>query len=248
MFEIQGKVAIVTGGASGIGKEAVKAILKKGGIPIIADFNEELGNQTATELNIEFLKVDVSDEKQVKDMVAHVVEKYGHLDIMVANAGIGAGGSTIDLPTEEYQKLIGINQNGVFYSSREAIRQMVEQGTGGAVINVSSILGLVGSAGACFYNISKGAVRLMTKSMALEFAPYNIRVNSVHPGYIITGMVNEDTMGTEGIEMLKSLHPLTKGIERLGKPEEIAHAIIFAIENTFMTGAEIVVDGGYTAQ
>ena len=88
----------------------------------------------------------------------------------------------------------------------------------------------------------------MTKSMALEFAPFNIRVNSVHPGYIITGMVNEDVAGAEGIEMLKSLHPLSKGIERLGKPEEIAHAIIFAIENTFMTGAEIVVDGGYTAQ
>ncbi len=248
MFEIQGKVAIVTGGANGIGKEAVKAILKKGGIPVIADFNEDLGNQTAEELNVEFVKVDVSDETQVKEMVSYVVEKYGHLDIMVANAGIGGGGSTLDLPTAEYEKYIGINQNGVFYCSREAIRQMVAQGTGGGVINVSSILGLVGSAGACFYNISKGAVRLMTKSMAVEFAPHNIRVNSIHPGYIITGMVNEDVAGAEGIEMLKSLHPLSKGIERLGKPEEIAHAIIFAIENTFMTGAEIVVDGGYTAQ
>lgn len=123
---------------------------------------------------------------------------------------------------------------------------MIEQGEGGAIVNVSSILGLIADYNVSSYNIAKWAVRRMTKNFAIELSKYNIRVNSVHPGYITTGMVNDDTMGKEGIEFLKSKHPLCAAIGRLGEPEEISSAIMLAIENTFMTGSEIVVDGGYT--
>lgn len=254
MFEIRNKVAIVTGGADGIGLATVEALLRKGAKVILSDINKEKLHNEATRLSVEFhddvtYKVtDVSDEEQVKELVQFAVDTYGHLDIMVANAGIGFGGDSLTTPTDMYKKVIDVNQHGVFYSSMEAIKQMVKQGTGGAVVNVSSILGIVGQSGALYYNASKGAVRLMTKSMALEFAKFNIRVNSVHPGYIITGMVNDDVMGEEGINALKMLHPLAQGIGRLGAPEEISSAILLAIENTFMTGSEIVVDGGYTAQ
>lgn len=254
MFEIKGKVAIVTGAADGIGLESVEALLKKGAKVVMSDINVNKLYTEVTRLKVEydndvtFHVADVSKEEEVKRVVDYAVEMYGHVDIMVANAGIGDGGQTHLTPTEDYMRCINVNQFGVYFSDKHAIAQMMKQGTGGAVINVSSILGMVGTAGVAAYNTSKFAVRGLTKSLALEYAPNNIRVNSIHPGYIITGLVNEDTMGKEAIEGLKMAHPLSAGLGRLGDPEEIAHAIIFAIENTFLTGQEIVVDGGYIAQ
>ncbi len=250
MFNVKDKVAVVTGGANGIGLATVKELLAKGAKVVIADFNETALNSETEKLAAEYgenvwaYKIDVSNEEAVKAMVADTVEKYGHLDIMVACAGIGVQ----DCPYKEnsYDRVISINQHGVYYCDREAAKVMIEQGKGGAIVNVSSILGLIADCNVSSYNISKWAVRGMTKNFAIELAPYNIRVNSVHPGYIITGMVNEDTMGKEGIEYLKSKHPLCAAINRLGEPEEISSAVMLAIENTFMTGSEIVVDGGYT--
>lgn len=163
---------------------------------------------------------------------------------MVACAGVGC----FDCPYKDnaYDRVISINQNGTYYSDAEAAKVMIEQGEGGAIVNISSILGLVADYNLSSYNISKWAVRGMTKNFAIELSKYNIRVNSVHPGYISTGMVNETNMGKEGIEICKSKHPLCAAIGRLGEPEEISSAIMLAIENTFMTGSEIVVDGGYT--
>ena len=252
MFNVKDKVAIVTGGASGIGLSAVEALLEKGAKVVIADYNDTTLEAEKVRLSekygdsVSVFKVDVSDREAVKAMVAFTLEKYGRLDIMVSNAGIGC----MDHVYEEnnYERAVAVNQHGVYYCAAEAAKVMIAQGEGGAIINVSSILGLVGDAGTFSYNTSKWAVRGMTKNMALSLAKYNIRVNSVHPGYIITGMVNENTMGEAGIAYLKSKHPLCEGIDRLGEPEEISSAIMLAIENTFMTGSELVVDGGYTAQ
>lgn len=250
MFNVKEKVAIVTGGASGIGLATVEELLAKGAKVVNADFNEEALNRETARLaekygdSISAFKVDVSNREEVKATVDFAVEKYGRLDIMVACAGIGVQ----DCPYKEnqYERVQAINQNGVYYSDAEAAKVMIEQGEGGAIVNVSSILGLIADYNVSSYNIAKWAVRGMTKNFAIELSKYNIRVNSVHPGYITTGMVNDDTMGKEGIEFLKSKHPLCAAIGRLGEPEEISCAIMLAIENTFMTGSEIVVDGGYT--
>ena len=173
---------------------------------------------------------------------------YGHLDIMVASAGINPMATLFDLTPELYEKAIGINQNGVLYCDKYAIAQMVKQGKGGAVVNISSVSGLRGQAYEIAYNTTKFAVRGMTKALALEFAPKNIRVNSIHPGCVLTGMVNEDVIGHDMMQLMLQLHPLSAGVGRIAVPEELAHAIVFAIENTFMTGAEVVVDGGWTVQ
>lgn len=252
MYDVKGKVAIVTGGASGIGLETVRDLLAKGAKAVVADYNDASLKASEEELTAKYgdavsvYKVDVSNREQVKALVAFTVEKYGRLDIMVSNAGIGS----MDHIYEEnnYERTVAVNQHGVYYCGAEAAKVMIAQGEGGAIINVSSILGLVGDAGTFSYNTSKWAVRGITRNMALSLAPYNIRVNSIHPGYIITGLCNENTMGKEGIEFLKTKHPLSAGIGRLGVPDEISSAIMLAIENTFMTGAELVIDGGYTIQ
>lgn len=252
MFDVNGKTAIVTGAAHGIGLDTARTLLSKGANVVIADYDENALKIEAEKLASEYgdkialYTVDISDKEAVTAMVDFTVEKYGELNIMVANAGVAPS----DHPYGEnfYEKAISINQHGTYYCDIASSKQMMEQGKGGAIVNVSSIMGLVAASTASSYGISKWAVRGMTKSLAVELAPYNIRVNGIHPGYIITNMINETTMGgKETIEYLKSLHPLSAAIDRLGAPEEITSAIMLAIENTFMTGSEIVVDGGYTS-
>lgn len=246
-MDLAGKVAVVTGGASGIGLAAAKMYLAKGAKVVIADFNEEGGKQAAQDLKsngeVEFFQVDVSNEEAVGNMVKFAVDTFGTIDILVSNAGVGALGETHELSYEDYHKVIAVNQDSVFFGAKHAIRHMMNNG-GGVIINTASILGSVGEAGAFAYNASKGAVNLMTKSLALQYADKNIRVNAVAPGYVESGMVNRDALGPEFYDQLVNKHP----IGRLGQPDEIAHAIIFLSENDFMTGATILVDGGYTAQ
>ena len=246
-MDLAGKVAVITGGASGIGLAAAKAYLAKGAKVVIADFNEEGGKQAAEDLKndgeIAFVKVDVSNEEEVKNMIDFAVDQFGSIDVLVNNAGIGALTETHKLSYEDYHKVIAVNQDSVFFGSKYAILQMMETG-GGVIINTSSILGTVGEAAAFAYNASKGAVNLMTKSLALQYANKNIRVNAVAPGYVESGMVNREALGPEFYNKLVDKHP----IGRLGKPEEIAHAIIFLSENEFTTGTTILVDGGYTMQ
>lgn len=163
---------------------------------------------------------------------------------MFNNAGVGGMAPVDQMSGEEFRKLIDINLTGVFYGIKYAALQMEKQGNGGAIVNTSSIEGCVGDPLLPHYNASKGGVNLPTKSAALALAKYGIRVNTVNPGYIETGMVNEGTMGKEGIEHLKSLHPLG----RLGHSDEIAHGVVFLVENEFTTGHNLYIDGGYTAQ
>lgn len=246
MKNLKDKIAIVTGGASGIGLATAKAFLDKGAIVVISDYNEDAGKSALSELSkfgeVDFIKADVSVEKEVENLVAQTVEKYGTLDIMVNNAGIGALAETDSLSYEDYHRVVAINQDGVFFGAKYAIREMLKNG-GGSIVNTSSILGFVGQAGAFAYNASKGAVNTLTKSLAVEYADRGIRVNSVNPGYVESGMVNREALG-DFYETLVAKHP----VGRLGQPDEIAHAIVFLCENEFTTGHNLLVDGGYTAQ
>ena len=247
MTDLKDKVAIVTGGASGIGLATVKAFLAKGAKAVVADFNENAGKEVEKELtgqghDVVFIKVNVADEKSVEQLVAKTVEKYGKLDIMVNNAGIGVQKASHELTDEEYKKVISVNQDGVFYGSKYAIREMLKNG-GGCIINTDSILGFVGEPTSMPYAASKGAVKLITKSLALEYADRNIRVNAVAPGFIESGLVNKESLG-EFYDGLVAKHP----IGRLGKPEEIGHAMVFLAENDFTTGTVLLVDGGYTSK
>lgn len=247
MAKLEGQVAIVTGGASGIGLATVEAFIEKGAKVVMADYNEEAGKACEKELtekgaDVLFVAVNVADEKSVEALVAETVKTYGKVDIMVNNAGVGILAPTHELSFEEYNRVISINQNGVFFGSKYAIREMLKTGSG-AIVNTASILGHVGQAGAFAYNASKGAVNILTKSLALEYADKNIRVNTVCPGYVESGMVNKEALG-EYYDGLVAKHP----IGRIGKAEEIAHAIVFLCENDFVTGTNLLIDGGYTAQ
>lgn len=251
MFAIKDKVAIVTGGASGIGLATVAAFLEKGGKVVIADFNEEGGKKAETDFkekgfeNVVFAKVDVSQEDEVKQLVEFAVDTYGALDIMINNAGIGGQGKLgISMTAEEYHRVIAVNQFGVFYGMKYAIEQMQRQGSKGSVVNISSIEGSIGEPILLDYNASKGAVNQMTKAAALAYSAQGIRVSAVAPAYVDTGMVNPEAMGQEWYDSLIERHP----VARLGTSEELAHAICFAVENEFVTGTTIMVDGGYTAQ
>ncbi|RIU90136.1 SDR family NAD(P)-dependent oxidoreductase [Oceanobacillus picturae] len=248
MTDLTNKVAIVTGGASGIGLATVEAFLAKGAKIVIADFNEEGGLAAEKELkqtysdNVYFVKVDSGNEESVESMVAKTVEHFSRVDIIVNNAGIGIQKPTHEVTEEEYKRVISVNQDGVFYGAKYAIREMIKTG-GGVVLSTSSILGSVGEPTSMAYAASKGAVNQITKSLALEYADQNIRVNAVAPGFIESGLVNKESLG-DFYDGLVDKHP----IGRLGNPEEVAHAFVFLAENDFVTGTTILVDGGYTAK
>lgn len=247
MNELKGKVVIITGGASGIGLATVEAFLAKGSKVVLSDYNSSEGKKHTERLKnqgeVSFIQADVSKEEEVKSLFDQTVEKYGQVDVVFNNAGIGAASETHELSYEDYSQVIKINQDGVFFGSKYGVKHMRENG-GGVIINCASILSFVGEPTAFAYNAAKGAVRLMTKSLAIQYAKDNIRCAAVAPGYVETGMVNKDVMGDALYEDLVGRHP----IGRLGHPEEIAHAVIFIAENQFVTGTTILVDGGYTAK
>lgn len=246
MINLNGKAVIVTGGASGIGLAIVQAFADKGSKVVIADFNEQGGKALEKELkeagkDVFFVKVDVSDEQSVENMIAETVRVFGQVDVLVNNAGFGNMSASHERSYEDYLRIVNVNQGGVFLGSKHAIKEMLKTG-GGSIINTASILGFVAQAGALPYNAAKGAVNTMTKSLAVEYADKNIRVNAVAPGFVESGAVNKQALG-EFYDGLVAKHP----IGRLGKPEEIAHAVIFLAENEFITGTTVTVDGGYTA-
>ncbi|PKG25840.1 NAD(P)-dependent oxidoreductase [Cytobacillus horneckiae] len=245
-MNLDGKTVVVTGGASGIGLATVNAFIDKGSKVVLADFNEQAGKTIEQQFKnegkeVKFVKVDVSDEQSIKNMVAETVNAFGQIDILVNNAGFGSMSPTHERSYEDYLKIVNVNQGGVFLGSKYAITEMLKTG-GGSIINTASILGYVAQAGALPYNAAKGAVVTMTKSLAVEYADKNIRVNAVAPGFIESGAVNKEALG-DFYDGLVDKHP----IGRLGRPEEIAHAIIFLAENEFITGTTVTVDGGYTA-
>ncbi|WP_077624182.1 SDR family NAD(P)-dependent oxidoreductase [Sediminibacillus massiliensis] len=247
-MRLKGKKAIVTGGVSGIGEFTVREMVKEGASVLIADINDQLGEELAAELNGEetkvvFQHVDVSKETDIEAMVEKAEKEFGQLDIIFSNAGIGALSPSAELSYEDWQKVISINLDGVFLCAKHAIKAMQKTG-GGSVVNCSSILGNVGQAQTAAYTAAKGGVTNLTRALAVEYAKENIRVNAVCPGYIDTPLLEQ--LDEEMRNQLISLHP----IGRLGKPEEIAKAVVFLASEdaSFVTGANLLVDGGYTAQ
>ncbi len=249
MFDINGKTAVITGGTSGIGLATAEALLKKGAKVVISGRGAKRGEEAVAKLkeispDVVYRQTDTSVEEEVAALIDFAVETFGSVDIMYNNAGIGDQAPVDQMSGEAFRKLIDINLIGVFYGIKYAAIQMKKQGTGGAIVSTSSIEGVVGDPTLPSYNAAKGGVNILTKSSALALAKDGIRVNTVNPGYIVTGMVNEDTMGKAGIDYLVSLHPLG----RLGTADEIAHGVVFLIENEFVTGHNLLIDGGYTAQ
>jgi NAD(P)-dependent dehydrogenase (short-subunit alcohol dehydrogenase family) len=251
---LEGKVALVTGAASGLGAESARRLAGEGAAVLLTDVAAS-GEAVAEEIagaggRAAFVSHDVTSEDDWSRAVGSAAERFGRLDILVNNAGISGG--FLDLMThslEDWRRILSINLDGVFLGLRHA-GPVIAGGGGGSVINLSSILGKVAMPGTAAYCASKGGVLMLTKAAALEWAPLKIRVNSIHPGFIDTPMVSgalrEAANGNELTEMIISRHALG----RLGEPREIADVVVFLAsdESSFMTGSEIVVDGGYTAQ
>lgn len=247
-MRFQDKVAIITGGASGIGAETVKLFVQEGAKAVIADFSEQ-GKKLSEELNAEgfdtlFLKTDVTKIDDLKKMVAETVSKYGHIDILFANAGIAKDAPAHELSLDGWQTTIDINLTGVFLSDKVVIEQMLTQGTGGVIVNCGSIHSHVGKGAVTAYAAAKGGVKLLTQTLGIDYAAKGIRVNAVCPGYIDTPLLAGLSEAVH--QHLIGLHPMG----RLGKPQEIAKAVLFLASEdaSFITGTSLLVDGGYTAQ
>ncbi|MCH8817872.1 MAG: glucose 1-dehydrogenase [Chloroflexi bacterium] len=251
-MRLEGKVAIVSGGASGIGEATSRLFAAEGASVVIADINDELGAALESDIRdgggeAAYLKLDVRDEEQWRAVVAETVTRFGKLDIVVNNAGISAPGRP---PTEEqtvegWDAVMAVNAKGVFLGTKHAIPEMRKAG-GGSIVNISSIYGNVGSKGGTAYHASKGACRTFSKAAAIQYAGEQIRVNSVHPGFVDTPMTAE-------LHSLPSVHEervAKTPLGRMGLPEDIAYGILYLAsdESRFVTGSELVIDGGMTAQ
>jgi NAD(P)-dependent dehydrogenase (short-subunit alcohol dehydrogenase family) len=257
MKRVENKVAIITGAASGIGKATAKRLAEEGAKVAITDIQDEKARETVDEITAnggtaKAWHMDTTSEDDVKRVFEDVAAEFGSIDVLVNNAGVeGPDKPTHEISEEEWKQVIDVNVNGVFLCTKHAVPAMKEAGSG-SIINLSSIYGLVGAADAPPYHASKGAVRLMSKNDALFYAEDDIRVNSVHPGFIWTSMVErfaekqEDTTVEEFRKELAAAHP----IGNVGEPEDIANGILYLAsdESKFVTGSELVIDGGYTAQ
>ncbi|MEN9418458.1 MAG: hypothetical protein RI988_2078 [Pseudomonadota bacterium] len=256
MNRLVGKTAIVTGGALGIGRACVQRMAEEGAKVAIFDVLEAEGEALAAELTargheVGFWDVDVTDEAALKAAIDAAAARFGGLHVMVNNAGISGSPRPTDQVTEaEWDRVQAVNVKGVFFGTKHAIPHLRAVGNG-AVINLSSIAGLIGVGGMAAYHASKGAVRLMSKNDAITYAPDRIRVNSIHPAYIWTPMVENHLRATApDLEVAKAAAAAAHPIGHMGEPDDIAWAVVWLAseEARFVTGAEIVIDGGYTAR
>jgi NAD(P)-dependent dehydrogenase (short-subunit alcohol dehydrogenase family) len=250
-MKLEGKAALITGAASGIGKATAVVFAREGARVMLADINEEGARAVAAQIEdaggeARSMRTDTSQEADVQAAIQATAEAWGHLDILMNNAGVGG-------PQYTWEQLIGINQTGVYYGCLHGLAQMQKQGAGGAIVNLSSIMGLVGATPLGFpggagyaYHASKHAVIGLTRQFGLDGAPHNIRVNAICPGWIDTPLIGP----------LREMPPLLEWtiqgtpMGRLGLPEEIAKAALFLASDdaSFVTGTYLVVDGGWTAR
>ncbi len=249
-MRLKGKTALVTGGSRGIGaacsvlfatqgaKVAICDVLEKEAQKVIATI-DQLGGDAF------YIELDVSNENHWKDAIDTIINRYSTIDVLVNNAGIAALGNVEETTTQSWNEIMAVNATGVFLGTRSVIPVMRDSGKG-SIINISSTAGLVGSTLYTAYHASKGAVRLLTKATAIQYAKENIRVNSVHPGPVISEMSNH-LLGPKG-NRTKRLSQVPLG--RFGNPEEIAQGVLYLAsdESSFVTGSELIIDGGFTAQ
>jgi NAD(P)-dependent dehydrogenase (short-subunit alcohol dehydrogenase family) len=253
---VEGKVAVVTGGVLGIGRATSLLLAQEGAKVAVVDIKDEEGQEVIDEISAfsgtaKFWHLDTTKENEVKSVFADIAREFGKIDVLVNNAGIsGVDKPTHEITEEEWDNVINVNVKGVFLCAKHAIPYMQKAGAG-SIINMSSIYGLIGAGDIPPYHASKGAVRLMSKNDALHYAKDNIRVNSVHPGFIWTPLVEElGQRSPDGVEAfrehLDSLHP----IGHVGEPDDIAYGVLYLAsdESKFITGSELVIDGGYTAK
>lgn len=251
MKNLENKVAIVTGAGSGIGKAISLLYASEGAKVIVSDINEKGGNETVSLIKSKggdafFIKADTSKPDDQKSMVEMTVKKYGGLHVACNNAGIGGDlAPTGEYPIEGWDKIISVNLSGVFYGLRYQIPAMLNTGQGGSIVNMASILGMVGSKNVPGYVAAKHGIVGLTKTAALDYADQKIRINAVGPGYIDTPLLS-DSLDEETIKSLAGLHP----IGRLGRAEEVAELVLWlsSSKSSFVTGSYYTIDGGYTAQ
>ena len=251
----EGKVAVVTGGASGIGLATAEAFLDEGAKVAIVDMSDESGAEAVKALRAKghdpmFVKGDVTKSSDVREVVRSILDRHGHIDVLFNNAGILVEGTIDKVSEESWDRIMDVNVKGVFLMTKEVIPIMLKQGSG-SIVNNASCSGLVGDRSAIAYNTSKGAVVLMTKCLALDYAEKNIRANCVCPGEIETPMFLQEvasrkTTVDEYRKELCEYHP----IGRLGRASEVAKAVLFLASDdaSFVTGTALSVDGGYTCQ
>ena len=248
---LSGKVCIVTGAAGGMGAAEARLFASEGACVALADVKDEQGESVAGEIRTAggtalYLHHDVASDESWARVTDTVVERYGRLDVLVNNAGIGGGDQApTALEVERWDRVVAVNSTGVFLGIRHAARAMRVTG-GGSIINISSIYGLIGAPAGCVYPASKGAVRSLTKAAAVQLAPDGIRVNSVHPGFIDTPQTSHMMEDPEVVQDLVARTPLGW----IAMPEHIAWGVLYLAsdESTYMTGSEFVIDGGISAQ
>ena len=250
-MRLENKVALISGGARGMGAVEAKLFAREGAKVVIGDVLEDEGKQTEAEINEAggqclFVMLDVTSEENWNQTVAATVARFGKVDILVNNAGIFTLGNVEDTTVEMWDRVMAINGKGVFLGTKAVIPEMRKVG-GGSIINLSSVAGLIGSARAAAYGATKGAVRIFTKSTAVQYAKEGIRANSVHPGIIDTPMT-VPTILVDDASREAQMERTPLG--RLGQSEDVANGVLFLAsdESSFMPGSELVIDGGLTAQ
>ena len=251
MGRLDGKVVLISGGARGQGAVEGRMMAEEGAKVVLGDILDDLGRQVEAELaeaglDVTYVHLDVTDEAQWQAAVAAAVDRYGKLDVLVNNAGILIRKGIEETSVADWERIMEVNAKGVFLGAKAAIPAMRQAG-GGSIINISSTAGLVGSPeGSASYTATKGAVRLLTKSTAIQYAPENIRCNSVHPGPIDTEMIKDAFTDPQQWEARMRRLPL----KRIGTSQDIAYGVIYLAsdESSFVTGSELVIDGGTTAE
>ena len=251
---LKGKVAVFTGGASGIGAATSRLFVGEGAAVIVADRQEPLDQRLAGLLaeapdRIKFVRTDVTSEADVKNAIATAVSSWGRLDAAVACAGVPGQGSDIDLTEAEWDRIMAVNAKGVFYVTKHAVPEMLKVG-GGSIINISSAYGIIGAPGFAAYCASKGAVRTFTKSTAVEHAAQGIRANSIHPGVIETPMLQGIFDGTDDPQATRELFSAQQPNGYNGQPEDIGWGCVYLAsdEARFVNGVELAIDGGLIAR
>ena len=249
-MRLPGKVALISGGARGIGAAIARRFIAEGASVVIGDVLIEEGRTLSAELeqsgaDMTFTPLDVTSESSWADAVALTIDRYSKLDILVNNAGVTKRELIENETPESWDRIFEINAKGVFLGTKAVLDEMKRHGNG-AIVNMSSSYGNIGSPNSAIYGASKAAVRLFTKSTAIQNASFGVRANSVHPGPVNAPLIEEFLPFPEKIKMLESMVPM----ERLGQPDEIASAVLFLAsdESSFMTGSELIIDGGINAR